>query len=340
MNLALRRYKILTASILLVAFSVPLHAQQPFPWKDPSSHITRFVTVQNGVRLEVLDWGGSGRPLMLLAGGGDTAHVFDDFAPKLTPSFHVYGITRRGFGASGFSPENYGADRLGDDVLGVLDALKLEKPILVGHSLGGEEMSSVATRYPQRVAALVYLEAGYPYAFDNGKGPTMKEIEDASKLRPSAPTPSESDPALASFTAYRQACTRALGFTYPEAELRQQFTTTPDGRVGKEHDFPGGALLLQGMKKYANIPVSALAIFAIPHAQPKWMTESADPKVREAAKASLAAVDALAARQAKAFEDGVPTAHVVRLPGADHYVYLSNEADVLREMKSFLTTLR
>jgi non-heme chloroperoxidase len=168
----------------------------------PSPRTTRFVTVEKGVRLEVLDWRGSGRPLVLLAGGGDTAHVFDDFAPKLTPSFHVYGITGRSFGESGFSPEGYGADRLGDDVLAFPDALRLEKPILVGHSLGGEELSSVATRYPSRVAALVYLEAGYPYAFDNGKGPTMKEIEDASKLRPSAPTPSETDPALASFAAW------------------------------------------------------------------------------------------------------------------------------------------
>jgi pimeloyl-ACP methyl ester carboxylesterase len=50
------------------------------------------------VRLEVLDWGGTGRSLVLLAGGGDTAHIFDDFAPKLTGDFHVYGITRRGFG--------------------------------------------------------------------------------------------------------------------------------------------------------------------------------------------------------------------------------------------------
>jgi non-heme chloroperoxidase len=303
----------------------------------PVPHTIRFVTVEKGVRLELLDWGGSGRPLVLLAGGDDTAHVFDDFAPKLTPSFHVYGITRRGFGQSGFSPQGYGADRLGDDVLAVLDAHKLEKPVLVGHSLGGEEMSSVATRYPDCVAALVYLEAGYPYAFDNGKGPTMREFEDASKLRPNAPSLSDSD---STFAELQQAYTLALGFTYPEAELRQQFTTTPDGRVGKERDFPGGALLLQGMKKYANIPVPALAIFAIPHAQPKWMTDSADPKVREAAKVSLAAVDALATRQAKAFEEGVPTAHVVRLPGANHYVYLSNEADVLREMKSFLNTLR
>jgi pimeloyl-ACP methyl ester carboxylesterase len=274
---------------------------------------------------------------VLLAGGGDTAHVFDDFAPKLTPNFHVYGITRRGFGESGFSPEGYGADRLGDDVLAVLDSLKLIRPVLVGHSLGGEELSSLATRHPNRVAGLVYLEAGYPYAFDNGKGPSMKEFQDARNIRPQAPPPSES--ALASFSALRQACLRGLGFTYPEGELRQQFTTTSDGRVGKERDFPGEAVMLEGMKKYADIPVPALVIFAIPHAQAKWVNDSTDPKVHEAAKAYSAAELVLTTKQAKAFEDGVPTARVVRLRDADHYVYLSNEADVLREMKSFLSTL-
>jgi len=326
--------------MLLVSLMVPLHAQLPPAWKDPSPHITQFVTVDKNVRLEVLDWGGSGRPLVLLAGGGDTAHVFDDFAPKLTPSFHVYGITRRGFGESGFSPEGYGADRLGDDVLAVLDSLKLIRPVLVGHSLGGEELSSLATRHPNRVAGLVYLEAGYPYAFDNGKGPSMKEFLDIRNIAPQAPPPSESDLAMANFAALQQACLHALGFTYPEGELRQQYSTTPEGRVGNQREFPGDAVMLQGMKKYAEIPVPALVIFAIPRAQAKWVDESTDPKVREAAKAFSAADLVLTTRQAKVFEDGVPTAHVVRLRGADHYVYLSNEADVLREMKSFLSTLR
>jgi len=335
----MRRFKKRAVSMLLLYLAVPIHAQKPV-WKDPSPHTTRFVTVEKGVRLEVLDWGGSGRPLVLLAGGGDTAHVFDDFAPKLAPSFHVYGITRRGFGQSGFSPKGWGADRLGNDVLAVLDSLKLNRPVLVGHSLGGEELSSVATRYPSRVAGLVYLEAGYPYAFDNGKGPSMKEFEDARKLMPQAPQPSESDPSLASFAALQQTCVDALEFTYPEGELRQQYSTTPEGRVGKQRDFPGDALALQGMKKYADIPVPALVIFAIPHAQAKWISESTDPKVREAGEAFSAALQALTTRQAKALEDGVPIARVVRLPGADHYVYLSNEADVLREMKSFLSTLQ
>lgn len=76
------------------------------------------------------------------------------------------------------------------------------------------------------------------------------------------------------------------------------------------------------------------------YAQARWTTDIAEAKVCEAAKAFSEALDALTTRQAKAFEDGVPTAHVVRLRGADHYVYLSSEADVLREMKAFFATLR
>jgi non-heme chloroperoxidase len=107
----------------------------------------QFVTVEPGVKLEVLDWGGTGRPVVLLAGLGSTAHVFDTFAPKLAEKYHVYGITRRGFGASDIPPpegQNYSADRLGDDVIAVLDDLQLERPVVVGHSIAGTELSSVS----------------------------------------------------------------------------------------------------------------------------------------------------------------------------------------------------
>ena len=96
--------------------------------QDPSPHKVQFVTVDDNVKLEVLAWGGTGRPLVFLAGLGNDAHVFDKFAPKFTPAYHVYGITRRGYGASS-KPEpaggNYSADRLGDDVLAVIDTLKI-----------------------------------------------------------------------------------------------------------------------------------------------------------------------------------------------------------------------
>jgi non-heme chloroperoxidase len=67
---------------------------------DQPAAKVQFIEVEPDVRLEVVDWGGHGRSVVLLAGGGDTAHVDDELAPKLTPEYHVFGITRRGFGAS------------------------------------------------------------------------------------------------------------------------------------------------------------------------------------------------------------------------------------------------
>jgi pimeloyl-ACP methyl ester carboxylesterase len=137
--------------------------------RDRASHTIRFVAVEDGLKLEVVDWGGSGRPLILLAGGNNHAHSFDKFATKLTAMYRVYGISRRGSGASSAPPPtkaNYDADRLGDDILAVIAALNLERPILVGHSLAGQELSSVGSLHPDKVAGLIYLDAGYRYAYD------------------------------------------------------------------------------------------------------------------------------------------------------------------------------
>ena len=147
--------------------TVLIAQQQPSPKPDTSPHQLQSIRVQPEVKLEVLDWGGSGRPVVLLSGLGGTAHDFDDFALKLVSKFHVYGITRRGFGASSAplpSGDSYSADHLADDVLAVLASLKLERPVLIGHSIAGEELSSIGSRFPDRVAGLVYLDAGYPYA--------------------------------------------------------------------------------------------------------------------------------------------------------------------------------
>ena len=70
-------------SRVLVVVPNRVFAQQ-MEWKDPSPHKTTLVTVEDGVQLEVLDWGGSGPALVLLAGLGATAHHYDDFAPALT----------------------------------------------------------------------------------------------------------------------------------------------------------------------------------------------------------------------------------------------------------------
>ena len=132
--------------------------------RDPSPHSARFVAVEANAQVEVLEWGGSGRPLVLLAGAGNTAHVFDEFAPRLASVGRVYGITRRGYGVSSAPAGGYSVDRLGTDVLKVLDALALERPVLIGHSIAGQELSFLATNYPNRLAGVIYLDGGYRYA--------------------------------------------------------------------------------------------------------------------------------------------------------------------------------
>jgi pimeloyl-ACP methyl ester carboxylesterase len=329
----------LAGSLLLAFLVVPLHPQDSAVWKDPSPHATRFVTVDKDVRLEVLDWGGSGRPIILLAGGGNTAHVFDDFAPKLAAHHHVYGITRRGFGASGYAATDHPADRLGDDVVAVINALDLNRPILVGHSIAGVELSSVANSHPNRVAGLVYLDAAYSYAFDDGKGASIIDIQ---RLQgPQPPPPSNTD--LTSFSALQKYYEHVNGFRFPEAELRAQRESTPDGGVGKQRDLPGAALfmpLMTGAKKYTAIPVSSLVIFANPHSQGIWIDENTNSSVQTAAKTYSTALEVLTEKQEKSVENGVPTAHVITLQGANHYVFLSNEAEVLKDIHAFVASLR
>src|SRR5262249_40278868 len=148
------------ACTVFVCLIVPsLSAQNRNNANDRSGHEISFVTVEKNVRLEVLDWGGSGRPIVLLAGLGGTAHAFDDLAPKLTRYGHVLGLTRRGFGASTAPESGYSVSRFAQDLLETLNALDLKNAVLVGHSFGGEELTRAAGVQSNRVAGLVYLDA-------------------------------------------------------------------------------------------------------------------------------------------------------------------------------------
>jgi hypothetical protein len=70
----------------LVLAATCLWSQQT-KWKDPSPHRVQFVRVEDDVQLEVLDWGGSGRAVVLLAGSGNSAHIVTsrDISPRRQP---------------------------------------------------------------------------------------------------------------------------------------------------------------------------------------------------------------------------------------------------------------
>jgi pimeloyl-ACP methyl ester carboxylesterase len=124
-------------------------------WSDPSPHKNGFVTA-SGIRINYLDWGGSGPTLILIHGYGDNPHVFDDIAPAFTDRFRVIAYARRGQGDSE-AKEPYDAGTMAEDLHGLMDALHIAKAHLAGWSMAGNDITAMAGAHPERVDRMVYL---------------------------------------------------------------------------------------------------------------------------------------------------------------------------------------
>lgn len=299
---------------------------------DHSAHSTRLVTVDSGVELEVVDWGGAGRPIVMVAGLGGTAHDFDGFAPKLAATYHVFGITRRGFGRSSAPWHGYDADTLADDVLAVIDSLGVRRPIVAGHSMGGEELSSIGRRHPEKVAGLIYLDAGYDYAlYDESHGNATIDINEVIRRLERLRFGSGASASERRSAALALADTGLPAMIHWLHALSKEPLPPGNGRMKPLARVP--AAVVAGQRKYTRVDGPVLAIFASPGEAPPGA--EADPAMR----AMVAEVDSANAAQVRAFERGVPQARVVRIPRANHFIFRSNEADVLREMRSFIESL-
>jgi non-heme chloroperoxidase len=337
-------------SVLLV-----LLAQQS-EWKDPSPHVVKSVTVEKDVQLEVLDWGGSGSPLVLLAGLGDTAHVFDDVAPTLIARHRVLAITRRAHGRSSAPLTGYGFARLAEDVIRVIDTIGVSKPIVIGHSFAGEEMHVLGARYSEKIAGLVYVDA----AFDRGDSSDDEAYNAVARGLPSAAGPTPAD--LASFTTLRAFLVKAQGSAGPEAHLRARFLANPDGSVGASWapDLPIRQEISKEMRAaYASynperIRVPALGIYAAPKSVddllrrgsssrsrfPEEFIESTtkDPAVRERVEKLFQLTRARAERHEAWFKKFDPQGRVTEISGPHHLV-LANTAEVVQQIEAFVASL-
>ena len=130
---------------------------------DVSPHRSAFAE-GDGVRLNYLDWGGNGPPLILIHGIANSPHIFDDLAPLLRDRFHVIAYARRGHGQSEAPAGPYDSNALVGDLVRLLDNLHIQRANLLGWSMGGNEVTEFAGRYPDRVDKIVYLEGGYDWS--------------------------------------------------------------------------------------------------------------------------------------------------------------------------------
>ena len=96
--------------------------------------------------------------------------------------------------------------------------------------------------------------------------------------------------------------------------------------------------IMASTKKFDKLDVPSLVIFAIPHIRETWMLESTDPAVRTAGDEYFVKLDALATKQAQVVRSSVPGTRVVIQKGM-HYIFLTNEGDVLGEIRAFVGRL-
>ena len=301
-------------------------------WKDPSSHIVRFIEVEPGVKLEVLDWGGSGESVLLLSGHGDTGHIFDDFAPQLAQGFHVYAITRRGFGTSSEPKQGYDLTRMVEDIKQVTDALKLRRVNLVGHSIAGDEMTRFALTYPERVAKLVYLEAAY----DRVEAQLLEAR--FPKLPPSAPKIKESETPESI-----RASVAESEILMPEAAIRSTRVFGGDGQfvrpVTPDWIVHAVAIMVEH-PDYKSIHAPILAIYAVYQTPAQLLPRynMADRETRQGLDQVFDLWQPFARGQRKLLRDTAPGARIDEIHGASHYIFISHQDRVLRETAAFLQT--
>jgi non-heme chloroperoxidase len=308
------------ASLLIL---LPSSAHQAYA-ASPPAHRVSFVTVAPGVRLEVLDWGGTGPTAVFLSGFGDTGHVFDGFAPQFTNAYRVIGITRRGFGASSRPRDGYDSATLTHDILMVLDSLGVRRATFVGHSFGGSELNYLGAFHADRVSRLIYLDASYDFA----------RLYADSMWQHAFPIPRPAAPSTRARGDLRRWFGLVMGPGLPDDEIDALTSAGASDAIG--------AMLQRGAApvELRRITPPVLALWATPRSPsdqyPYWAALAAAERGR--LSESFAMQQSVRHTHLEAFRMQVPHAHIVPIVGGRHYVFLSQPEEVAQAMRAWLAS--
>lgn len=304
---------------------------------DPAVPQPAFLKV-NGARLSYLDWGGRGMGMVFIHGLGDSPHAFDQIAPEFRDRFRVIAYARRGHGRSEVVGP-YTHSVLAEDLRQLLDSLRIRKTVLVGWSLGGNELAEFTAAHPDRVAGLVFLECydlSLPQArallghYPVASSPTAADLRNPAAFRAwwkSVASPN--DP-----------LTPAM-----EAEIADLTAPSPDGSVRVITDDSTTMALyrdaLTYSPPYSRIRVPVLAMWGHSYRDGIIPTDAPDSLKRR--------VDAYLRDYGHPFQDAaiahfraaLPGARIIVLDSASHAIFPSQQRDtIIGAMRTFLGTLR
>ena len=291
----------------------------------------KFIQIAPNIKLEVLDFGGSGDVILLLAGAGNTAHVFDGFAQGLTAKNRVFALTRRGYGGSSQPATGYDTATLTEDIRSALDQLGIQRVHLIGHSIAGDEISRFAGKYPERVNRLVYLDAAYDRIALNAAL--------SSFTLPSPPELTIGD--LSSLDGLRQYTHRIRGVAIPKAEIEAAIRLNSDGSVANAvtpDEIAAQHLAGVETPNYSLVKARALGIFADaqnPSDIVPWLTP-ASPEWAANSTFFTQVYRPYLLQQQNKFKTELIGSRSLNIAGANHYLFISHAKEVTAAIAQFL----
>ncbi len=275
----------------------------------------------DGIQIHVLEWSREGVPLVFIHGFGNDAHVWDEIAPAVAPYYRTLALTLRGHGDSGRAAEpGREPDALVRDVEGALAALRVERAVLVGHSLGGRVSLQFAARNPQQLAGLVLVDFAPEL---DARGTTRIREEAMAQAR-------RQDRSFASVDEYL----RLLEVLYPAARsatlarLARHWTRQrPDGRYELKQDRRPPRMPSEG-------EIGEMRARAKPETERLWKA------LREMPCPTLlvrgAASDVLDSEVAERARELLPNGKLVETARAGHSVMLDNPEDFTTALADFV----
>jgi pimeloyl-ACP methyl ester carboxylesterase len=307
-----------------------MKAQTSLAWSETAARKSGFVTA-NGIRLHYLDWGGLSPVLILIHGGLDNAHIFDDLAPAFTGHFRVIAYDLRGHGRSEAKGPFDTSTRI-QDLCGFMDSLGIAKAHLAGWSLGGNDITAMAGIHPERVESIVYLEGAYDWA-----GPALADAFRSVPIDFLAPAS-----ALRSLDAYR-AYQKTIWLpavsdtSRVEAYVRDLVVIQPDGTVRpRMTDSVTQEVLrttLTDQRDYTKVRTPALAIYAgtffdVRNGDPGQLAKNLDWEQKYLAPFRAASIERVRRE--------LVSVKIVRVPGTHKDFVFTSREQVVSAMQQFL----
>ena len=272
---------------------------------------TAHHVILRGMRFHYLDWGTRGRaPMLFLHGGGLNVHTWDLVCAALRHERHCLALDQRGHGDSEWSPEmDYSIESHAGDLGAFVDALGLDRFVLVGMSLGGANALAWAGRHSRRLAGLVLVDVGPEVRADG-----VRKI--AAFTSESTPLPSVDD-----FVEKALAFNPRRNRDLLRRSLLHNITRMPDGRFMWKYDQRHRGKVVDPAARARRRDLLWSAVDGVEC--PTLVVRGAESDVFH---------DEDAERLAARLRQG----RWVRIEGAGHTVQGDNPADLLVSLRAFL----